>query len=108
MGIAKGIAKAINNLAAAAIVAGGVYAYLNWDSMNPGGGDELSSYAERACADEIAGRYDTQTVNVYAVNKNNKGFVVRASMTLTRGAVVKVTCLANENGRVEEVLIDER
>lgn len=101
------IAKSISNLVVAAIVVGGAYLFLNRESNEPGG-DELSAYAKRACADEIVSRFDTQSANVYRVDKNSKGFVVRASMTLTSGTPVKVICLANENGRIEDVTVDER
>jgi len=101
------IVKSISNLLVAAIVVGGAYVFLNREPNEPGG-DEFSEYAKRACADEIAGRFDTQSTNVYRVDKNNKGYVVRASMTLTSGTPVKVICLANENGRIEVVTVDER
>jgi hypothetical protein len=101
------ITKSLSNLVVAAIVVGGAYVLLNRVSIEPGG-DELSEFAKRACADEVVSRYDTQSANVYRVDKNNKGFVVRASMTLSRGTPVKVICLANENGRIEDVMLDER
>jgi hypothetical protein len=101
------ITKSISNLVVAVIVVGGAYTFLNRESSQPGGGD-LAEYAKRSCVDEIVSRYDTQSANAYRVDKNSKGFVVRASMTLTRGTPVKVICLANENGRVEEITIDER
>jgi len=101
------IAKSFGNLLAVAIVIGCVYAFLNWESIDPAA-DDIGEYAKRACADEIASRYDSQSANIYAVDKTNKGYVVRASMTLTRGTPVKVTCLANEHGRIEEVRVDER
>jgi len=101
------IAKSFGNLLTAAIAIGCIYAFLNWESINPAA-DDIGDYAKRACADEIASRFDSQSANVYAVDKTNRGYVVRASMTLTRGTAVKVTCLTNEHGRVEEVRVDER
>jgi hypothetical protein len=101
------IVKSISNVVVAAIVVGGAYAFLNRDSILPGG-DDLADYAKRACIDEIVSRYDTQSASAYRVDKNSKGFVVRASMTLNRGTPVKVICLANENGRIEDVMLDER
>ena len=101
------IAKSFGNLLSAAIVIGFIYALLNWEAISPAA-DDIGEYAKRACADEIASRFDSQSAKVYAVEKTNKGYVARASMTLTRGTAVKVTCLANEHGRVEEVRLDER
>ena len=66
------IAKSISNLVVAAIVVGGAYAFVNRDSILPGG-DDLAEYAKRACADEIVSRFDTQSANVYRVDKNAKG-----------------------------------
>ena len=101
------IAKSIGNLFTAAIAIGCIYALLNWESSNPQS-DDIGEYAKRACADEIASRFDSQSASVYAVDKTSNGYVVRASMTLTRGTPVKVTCLANEHGGVEEIRVDER
>ncbi len=101
------IAKSMGNLLTAAIVVGGAYVFLNWESVNPLG-DDSSEHAKRACADGILSRYDSESSNVYAVEKTAEGYVVRASMTLARGTPVKVTCLANEHGRIEEIRVDER
>ncbi len=58
--------------------------------------------------DEIDARFDAQSANVYAVDETNRGFVVRASITVRRDTPVKVYCLTNEHGRVEEVRVEER
>ena len=101
------IGDSINTLLMAAIAIGCLYALWTWqfdDSPN----DDNRDYAESACVDEIDGRFAATVVNVYAVEKNANGFVVRASITLPKGSSAKVYCVTNEFGRVEDVRLLER
>ena len=101
------IGASIGNLIKVALVLGGIYVFVNWEFMETQD-DEVRSFAEKACTDEIEDRFDTSTVRVYAVNDNNNGYVVRATVTLARGNTAKVYCLTNTNGGVEEITIEER
>ena len=99
--------SAFGNLIALAVVGGGIYAFLNWESIKPRG-DENSSYAERACSAEIRSRYSETAVNIYSVKKNPKGYVVRASIKLPGDRPAIIYCLTNDHGGVEEIRIEER
>jgi hypothetical protein len=96
-----------SNLVKALIVGGAIYGVVNWQANKPQG-DEFTDFAERACTDEINSRYDVSTVRVYSIKNTNNGFVVRATVTLARGATAKVYCLTNSHGGVKEVTIEER
>ena len=98
--------NAIGNLLKAAVVIAGIYAFFNWDSIRPQQ-DELSIDAEQACVSEIRSRYATKSLKAYSVKKTSTGYVVRASATLPRGNAVKVYCLTNEHGGVEDIRIEE-
>lgn len=100
------VGSALGNLVALAVVGGGIYAYLNWESIKPQS-DESSSYAERACVAEINSRYSNTAVNPYSVKKTRKGYVVRASITLPRGNRARIYCLTNDHGDIQEVRIEE-
>jgi len=99
--------NAVSTIIKLGLVVAAIYIYLNWNEGNSEG-DELSAYAEKSCVDEIRSRFDTTTVRANSVRENANGFVVRASMTLARGNIAKVTCLTNEHGRVRDVMVDER
>ena len=101
------IVASIGSLLKLAILCGAIYALVIWKINGPENTGN-SAYAEQACADAIGGRFDTSSVNVYAVSKSNEGFVVRASIMLTNGNQAKVFCLTNEFGGVEEIRINER
>ena len=100
------IGAAIGNLFKVALVLGGVYVFVNWEFTETQD-DDVRDFAEKACIDEIENRFDTSTVRVYAVNANNNGYVVRATVTLARGNTAKVYCLTNTNGGVEEIMLEE-
>ncbi len=97
----------IGNILKVAIVFGCIYALVKWD-FNGTQDDDVRNFAEKACVDEITDRFDTSRVRVYAFNKTNNGYVVRATATLARGNTAKVYCLTNTHGRVKEVMIEER
>lgn len=101
------IAASIGSLLKLAILCGAIYALVTWKFNGPENTGN-SAYAEQACADAIGGRFDTSPVNVYAVSKSDKGYVVRASITLPNGNLAKAYCLTNEFGGVEEIAINER
>lgn len=101
------IGKAIGNIVKVAIVLGCIYAFLNWETIKPQK-DEISGHAEQACITEIRNRFATTSLKSYSVKKNNNGYVVRASATLARGNTIKIYCLTNEHGGVEEVRVEER
>ncbi len=101
------IGASIENTLKAAFVIGFVYALVNWEFGETQNGD-ASYFAEKACVDEINDRFNPSTVRVYAINDNNNGYVVRATVTLAKGKPAKVTCLTNTNGGVREVTIRER
>ena len=91
----------------AVLVGAFIYAVVNWQFIMPRD-DEVGDLAETVCFDEISRRFDASTVSVYSVNESNNGYIVRASVTLTRGPVVKVYCLTNAHGGVREITIEER
>ena len=100
------VSNAISTIVKLGLVAAVVYVLWNWNAGSSGG-DDRSADAERSCVDEIRIRFDTTTVRANSVRVNAGGFVVRATMTLARGNVAKVTCLTNEHGRVRDVMVDE-
>ncbi len=96
------------NIVKALIVGGAIYGVVNWQSIEPQS-DEITDFAERACIDEINSRFDVSRVRVYSIKQaNNGGLIVRATVTLARGATAKVYCLTNSHGGVKEVTIEER
>jgi hypothetical protein len=99
--------RAISNLVVLAIIVGGTYYLWNWQ-FGAAGVDEAMGYAEQSCADEVRSRYDTTTVKANSVRENANGYTVRATMTLARGDVARVTCLTNSNGSVRDIAVDER
>ena len=99
--------RTITNLVVLALIIGVAYSLWNWQS--PGrGDDDAARYAEKSCADSIRARFDVTSVKANSVRRNDNGFVVRASVTLSRGAIARATCVTNLNGTVEDVMIDER
>ena len=90
-----------------AILCGVVYALWKFDFIGSQG-DENTAFAERSCADAIRDRFDAPSVNVYSVKKSEKGYVVRASITVSKDTPAKVICLTNEFGGAEEIRIIER
>ncbi len=101
------IGDSINTFLKAAIAVGCIYALWTWQFDESKNGDN-SAYAESACVDEINASFAVNVVNVYAVEKTARGFVVRASATLPKGTPAKIYCVTNEFGRVEDVRLLER
>ena len=101
------IGKSVQTIVQVVFVCGCIYAAMNWDSINSQA-DQGAGHAEQSCIDGIRDRFNTPSVSVYAVDQTNNGYVVRASITLPRGAPAKVHCLTNEFGGVEEIRVEER
>ncbi len=101
------VAASIGSLLKLALLCGAIYALVIWKFNGPENTGN-TTYAEQSCADAIGGRFDTSSVNVYAVSKSDKGYVVRASITLPNDNPAKVLCLTNAFGGVEEIRIIER
>ncbi len=101
------IGKTIGNILTTVVVFACIYGIMKWEFIKPQD-DDVSDFAEKACADEIGDRFDASRVRVYAVNETNNGYVVRASVTLARGTTAKVHCLTNAHGGVKEITIEER
>ena len=99
--------QAIKNLVVLAIFGAGAYYLWNTQFASTGSGGQ-SSYAENACHDAIRNRYNPSTVRINSVKANANGFVVRGSMTLTQGRIASVDCLTNQNGTVEDIVVNER
>jgi len=101
------VSASIGTLIKIAVLGACIYAFMKWD-FNGSQDNDNSAYAEQVCADAIRDRFDTRSVNVYAVSDSAQGFVVRASITLPNGSPAKVYCLTNTYGGVEELRIIER
>lgn len=98
---------ALRNLVVLALIAWGAVWLWNY-RFGSAGDDEAMAYAGRSCVDEVRARYDTTAVNANSVRENANGFTVRASMTLARGGTARLTCLTSPNGRVTEIIVEER
>ena len=96
----------IRSLLTLAAIAGLVYFAL---TQMPGTAEsaDAGDHASSDCAAAISARFDGQSVKPYAVEKNRRGFVVRASVTVRGTQSAKVLCLANEYGGVEEIRVVE-
>ncbi len=101
------ISASIGNILKAVFVFGCIYALVKWE-FNETQDDDVRVFAEKACVDEIEDSFDTSTVRVYAINENNNGYVIRATVTLARGNTAKVYCSTNTHGGVKEITIEER
>ncbi len=101
------IGETIRSILTAVVLFACIYGIMKWEFIKPQD-DDVSDFAEKACADEIGDRFDASRVRVYAVNETNNGYVVRASVTLARGTTAKVHCLTNAHGGVKEITIEER
>lgn len=97
----------IGSLLKLAIVCGLLYALVSW-GLNESQTDEYYGHAEGGCADAIRHRLDVTSVSVYSVKKKDNGYVVRASAMLSRGKSVKVYCLADRYGGIEDIQVNER
>lgn len=90
-----------------AILCACVYAVTRWQAGEIQG-DDVKAFAENACEDEVRSRFDVSRVSVYDLKANSNGYTVRASATLSRGTPVKIVCLANPQGGIRDVTVDER
>ena len=90
-----------------AILCACVYAVTKWQEGEIQG-DDVKAFAENACEDEVRSRFDVSRVSIYDLKANSNGYTVRASATLSRGTPVKIVCLANPQGGIRDVTVDER
>ena len=97
----------IGSVVKLAILCGVVYALWKWDFIGSQD-DDNSAFAKRSCADAIRDRFNAPSANVYSIEESDKGYVVRASITVSKGTPAKIICLTNEFGGVEEIRIIER
>ena len=101
------VSASIGNLIKVALLGAGIYAFVTWE-FNGSQDNDNSAYAQSVCADAIRNRFDTRSVSVNRVTDSDKGFVVRASITLPNGSPAKIFCLTNTFGGVEEIRIIEQ
>lgn len=101
------IAGSIGNVVALALLAAGVYAFLEWNPFTTADGG-AAAFAESACRQHVSGRAGFARARVFRVSETADGFTVRLSATLDRGGSAKVICLANANGGVRDIEILER
>lgn len=100
------IGQSVAGIVKVAIIGGCIYAVVKYGYLDQKEGD-LSDYVEDVCIDAIAARYDTSQVKPYDVQQNANGYVVRTSVTMSRGSMAKVYCLTNELGGVRELTLQE-
>ena len=93
-------------LVKAAIFVGIAYVAFNWKGLGLTG-DDVQAFAESACVDAIRERYDVSRVNPYSIASNSNGYVVRATVTLSKGGSAKAICLTNTHGGVRDISITE-
>ena len=101
------IGQSINAALKVAMLCALIYGVVKWQSGKPGADDD-AEVAEKACIGAIGARFNTNSVRSYAVNKNNNGYVIRASISLASGAPAKVYCLASDQGSVRDIGIQEQ
>lgn len=99
------IGERIGDFVKLAIACAAIYAIVHWQVIGPQD-DDLATYAKSMCVDAIRDRYDTTMVSPYAVKENTNGYTVRASITMSTGAVTKAYCRANKQGGVIDVSIE--
>lgn len=100
------LGSAINGLLQLAFVGACIYVAVNW-GFGGRGEDPAAKHAESACVDAVSHRFGGQRTQAYAVDRNSRGYVVRASVTVRGNTPAKVYCLANEHGGVEELRVLE-
>ena len=102
--------KLLKNIAlilAIAAIGYGVHVYFQWPPF--GGSDgNFAAHAERDCRAQIRSRHAATSVSVYRVDTVPDGYRVRASARISGERSVRMICLANEYGRVEDIEIEER
>jgi hypothetical protein len=101
------IGETVGSIVKATLLIGLIYAVVKWQDVDRPD-DNVKGFAEEACITEIEQRFNVSRVRVYAINENSNGYVVRASVTLTRGNTAKVNCLTNTHGGVRDITIEER
>lgn len=101
------VLAAIRNAVVLALIGWGAWTLWHWQ-FGGNGTSEMASVAQRSCVDEARSRYNASGVRAHSVESNSNGFVVKGTLTLARGGTAKITCLTNHNGRVTEMIIEER
>lgn len=101
------IGQVVGSIVKVALVGGLIYGIVNWQEIIPQE-DDVEVFAEKACVDEIERRYDVSRVRAYSISETNNGYVIRATVTLSKGNIAKVYCLTNTHGGVKEISIEER
>ena len=82
--------------------------YILWNWKGTGGENEESpTFVESACITGADSKFHVSNTHAYETRENANGYVVRMTTTLPRGGSAKVTCLANERGRVTSITINE-
>ena len=99
--------QTIGNIVKFAILCGGAYLAYSWYGSESGS-NEAADFAQSACLDTARSRFNLASARVYEVKENSRGFVVRVSATLASGKPVKVSCVCNAQGGVNDIDIDER
>lgn len=102
----RGVFGAVRNLVVLGLIAWGAWTLWQWQFAGGGGADRERA-ARESCTDEARRRFDVTAARSHSVRANSSGYVVRGSMTLTRGGTARLTCLTNHNGRVTEIMVDE-
>lgn len=100
------IGQTISSIIKVTVVVACVYAVVKWKFIEPQL-DEIGQFAEKACVDQMVGRYDAVSAKVYSVKKNESGYVVRASLAFAKGTPARVYCLTNNQGGVKELILQE-
>lgn len=101
------VLKEIVTLAVIVAIGFAAWKYVGWP-FGAGGDDVYAGYAEDDCKKQILSRHPAESVSVYRVDPVSDGYRVRASARIRGEKSVKMICLANEHGRVEDIFIDER
>lgn len=97
----------LRNIVTLAIIAAAIYAFLQWRGGDLAA-DDVAAFAERDCEAQIKQRFRVSRVTLLGTEKNSKGYVIRATVTLDKGGKAKVTCVTNAHGGVRDIAIEER
>ena len=98
--------KSVANLVNLAILCACGYILWNWKATDADN-EASPTFVESACATGTDSKYHVSNTRAYETKENSSGYVVRLTTTLPRGGSAKVTCLANEHGRVTNITINE-
>ena len=96
-GTAMKIGKLINNLLSIGLLAASGYVIWNWQDFGSSKSD-VEIFAERACVDAVNSSYNVSNVSPYEISESDNGYVVRLSVTTSRGTKAKAICLTNPHG----------